>query len=68
MATRPFFVPQQEINLFDALNEELIDNVIGQTVDIYKIDVENGNVFIKADNYETKLMGKCGKVTDSFKY
>ena len=39
--TRPFFITQKEINLFDALNEELIDNIIGQTVDIYKISVED---------------------------
>ena len=42
MATnKPFFVPQKEIDLFDALNEELIDEIIGQTVDIYKISIEN---------------------------
>ena len=42
MATnKPFFVPQKEINLFDAMNEELIDDIVGQTVDIYKISVEN---------------------------
>ena len=42
MATnKPFFVPQKEVDLFDALNEELIDEIIGQTVDIYKITIEN---------------------------
>ncbi len=42
MATnKPFFVPQKEVDLFDALNEELIDEIIGQTVDIYKISIEN---------------------------
>ena len=42
MATnKPFFVPQKEIDLFDALNEELIDEIIGQTVDNYKISIEN---------------------------
>ena len=39
--TKPFFVPQKEVDLFDALNEELIDGVLGQYVDIYKISVEN---------------------------
>jgi len=38
---KPFFVPQKEINLIDAFNEELIDDIVGQTVDIYKISVEN---------------------------
>ena len=41
MANRPFFVPQKEINLIDSMNEELIDNIIGQTVDIYKITLDN---------------------------
>ena len=42
MATnKPFFVPQKEINLFDAMNEELIYDIVGQTFDIYKISVEN---------------------------
>ena len=42
MATnKPFFVPQKEVDLFDALNEELIDEIVGQTVDIYKISIEN---------------------------
>jgi len=27
--------------LIDSMNEELIDEIIGQTVDIYKISVEN---------------------------
>ena len=39
--TKPFFVPQKEINLIDSMNEELIDNIIGQTVDIYKITLDN---------------------------
>jgi len=43
MATKPFFVPQKEINLIDAMNEELIDEIVGQTVDIYKISVEDTN-------------------------
>ena len=38
---KPFFVPQKEIDLIDAFNEELIDDIIGQTVDIYKISIEN---------------------------
>ncbi|MBT6113724.1 MAG: hypothetical protein HOH03_08950 [Candidatus Marinimicrobia bacterium] len=39
-ATKPFFIPQQEINLIDSMNEELIDEILGQYVDIYKISVE----------------------------
>ena len=41
MANKPFFVPQKEINLFDSMNEELIDEIVGQSVDIYKISVED---------------------------
>ena len=39
--TKPFFVPQKEVNLIDSMNEELIDEIIGQSVDIYKISIEN---------------------------
>ena len=39
-ATKPFFIPQKEINLIDSMNEELIDDVLGQFVDIYKVNVE----------------------------
>jgi hypothetical protein len=40
---KPFFTPQQDVNLFDAINEELIDELIGQSVDVYKISVEDTN-------------------------
>jgi len=40
-STKPFFVPQKEINLIDSMNEELIDEVLGQYVDIYKIDLDS---------------------------
>ncbi len=40
-ANKPFFVPQKEIDLFDVVNEELIDELVGQTVDIYKVNIEN---------------------------
>ena len=40
MANKPFFVPQKEVDLIDAFNEELIDEIVGQTVDIYKITVD----------------------------
>ena len=41
MANKLFFIPQKEINMIDSMNEELIDEIIGQTVDIYKISVED---------------------------
>ena len=44
MATKPFFIPQKEINLIDTMNEELIDEIVGQSVDIYKVSVDNTDV------------------------
>ena len=41
MANKPFFVPRKEVDLFDSFNEELIDEIIGQTVDIYKISIDD---------------------------
>ena len=42
-ATRPFFISENEINLIDSMNEELIDDIVGQTVDIYKVSTEHTN-------------------------
>ena len=39
--TSPFFIPQKEYDLINAVNEELIDEIVGQSVDIYKVNVEN---------------------------
>ena len=39
--TSPFFIPRKEINTFDSMNEELIDEIIGQSVDIYKVSIDN---------------------------
>ena len=39
--TNPFFIPPKEIKLFDSMNEELIDEIVGQSVDIYKVSIEN---------------------------
>ena len=40
-AIKPFFIPQKEVDLFDVLNEELIDDILGQYVDIYKVSVDD---------------------------
>ena len=40
---KPFFVPQKEIDYIDSVNEELIDQILGQFVDIYKVSVEDTN-------------------------
>ena len=39
--TSPFFLPQKEINMIDSMNEELIDEIVGQSVDVYKVSIEN---------------------------
>jgi len=41
MANKPFFTPRNDIKFFDVVNEELIDELVGQTVDIYKINVDD---------------------------
>ena len=38
--TKPFFIPQKEFDLINQMNEELIDEIVGQSVDIYKINIE----------------------------
>ena len=50
MANKPFFVPQKEIDLINKMNEELIDEIVGQTVDIYKVSVDDttANVYGEA--------------------
>jgi len=44
MANKPFFVPSKEIELFNSMNEELIDEIVGQAVDIYKVSLDDSNV------------------------
>tara|TARA_Y100001963_G_scaffold149533_1_gene229180 strand:+ start:494 stop:967 length:474 start_codon:yes stop_codon:yes gene_type:complete len=39
--TSPFFLPKKEIDIIDSMNEELIDEIIGQSVDIYKVSIDN---------------------------
>ena len=39
--TSPFFVPQKEIDVIDSMNEELIDEIVGQSVDIYKLSIDD---------------------------
>ena len=39
--TSPFFIPQKEIDIIDSMNEELIDEIVGQSVDIYKVSIDN---------------------------
>ena len=41
MSNKPFFIPQKEIDLINHFNEELIDDIVGQSVDIYKVSIDN---------------------------
>ncbi len=52
MANKPFFLPQKEVNLFDHLNEELIDEIIGQSIDIYKVKLDDttSNIYGESDD------------------
>ena len=38
--TNPFFLPRKEFDLINSMNEELIDEIVGQSVDVYKVNVE----------------------------
>ena len=61
--TSPFFVPQKEIDLIDSLNEELIDEIIGQSVDIYKVSIDNTDENIYGESttkyYEVGFRVNC---------
>ena len=39
--TKPFFIPQKEFDLINQMNEELIDEIVGQSVDVYKVNIDN---------------------------
>tara|TARA_R100000008_G_scaffold81392_1_gene64572 strand:+ start:344 stop:817 length:474 start_codon:yes stop_codon:yes gene_type:complete len=41
--TKPFFVPQKEFDLINSMNEELIDEIVGQSVDVYKVNIDRTN-------------------------
>ena len=60
-ATSPFFVPQKEINLFDVMNEELIDEIVGQAVDIYKVEIDETTANVYGES-STKYFGKGFRV------
>ena len=60
-ATKPFFVPQKEINLIDTMNEELIDEIVGQVVDIYKVEIDETTANVYGES-STKYFGKGFRV------
>jgi len=52
MGTKPFFIPQKEIDMINSMNKELIDDLVGQSVDIYKIEIDEteANLYGESDN------------------
>ena len=52
----PFFVSQKDFDFFNSVNEEVIDEVVGQSVDIYKIDLNetNSNITVKVNKNITR--------------
>ena len=54
---KPFFIPEKEVNLFDAMNEELIDEIINQYVDVYKVSTEDTqeNIYGESDKKYFKI-------------
>jgi len=61
--TSPFFVPQKEIDVIDSMNEELIDEIIGQSVDIYKVSIDDTDENIYGESttkyYEVGFRVNC---------
>ena len=61
--TSPFFMPKKEFDLINSMNEELIDEIVGQSVDIYKITVENTDENIYGESttkyYDTGFRVNC---------
>ena len=60
--TKPFFVPQKEFDLINVMNEELIDEIVGQSVDIYKVNIDrtDDNVYGESTTkyYEIRRLTK----------
>ena len=61
--TSPFFMPRKEFDLFNSMNEELIDEIVGQSVDIYKLSIENTDENIYGESttkyYEVGFRVNC---------
>tara|TARA_R110000824_G_scaffold137260_2_gene301338 strand:- start:144 stop:611 length:468 start_codon:yes stop_codon:yes gene_type:complete len=60
---KPFFIPQKEVDMIDALNEELIDDILGQYVDIYKVSLDDTSANIYGESqakvYQTGFRVNC---------
>jgi len=60
---KPFFVPQKEFDLINSMNEELIDEIIGQSVDIYKVNIDRTDENLYGESttkyYDTGFRVNC---------
>lgn len=63
VSNSPFFISQKEFDLFNHFTEELVDDIVGQAVDIYKVDLDNtdSNLYGESDKkyYKTGFRVNC---------
>ena len=68
--TSPFFIPQKEIDIIDSMNEELIDEIVGQSVDIYKVSIDNTDENVYGESttkyYEVGFRVNCLILDDNY--
>jgi len=67
VANKPFFIPQKEIRMIDSMNEELIDEIIGQSVDIYKVNIDRTDENLYGES-STKYYDKGFRVNCLIEY
>lgn len=60
MSNRPFFVSTKEIDLFNSMNMELIDDIISQAVDVYKVSIEDTETNIYGEAADGKKYFESG--------
>ena len=54
-STKPLFMASKEARLIESMNQELIDELVGQTVDIYKVNLDETDTNIYGEADETKI-------------
>ena len=65
--TSPFFLPQKEIDIIDSMNEELIDEIVGQSVDIYKVNIERTEDNIYGESLKSEGREEKGQLLEELK-
>jgi hypothetical protein len=64
---KPFFTSPKEIYMFDSINEELIDDMVGQFIDIYKILINDTNTNLYGES-QVKYYNKAFRINCLIKY